>query len=219
MMTGLLEPTKGSVKIAGIDVWKKPLEAKRQIAYVPDQPVLYPKLTGREYLQFIASVFDLKKEVYQQRAEKYLHLFSLTERVDELVEGYSHGMKQKLNLCAALIHHPEVLFLDEPTVGLDPKGARTMKNLLRDLCQEGMTVFMSTHILEIAEQMCDRVGIIQKGQLIKVATMEELRQEKGQEHSSLEEIFLLLTGDEEAQTMAAEMSTKHSGENNNGHFD
>jgi len=128
MMTGLLEPTKGTVKVAGINIWQDPLEAKKRIAYVPDQPNLYPKLTGWEYLQFIASVFRIPNKKFQVKAEELLHIFSLTNRVDELIESYSHGMKQKIAICGALIHEPDVLFLDEPTVGLDPNSARSLKN-------------------------------------------------------------------------------------------
>ncbi|KMK77753.1 ABC transporter ATP-binding protein [Alkalihalobacillus pseudalcaliphilus] len=204
MMTGLLEPTDGAIELVGIDVLKEPLKAKKQIAYVPDQPLVYAKLTGREYLEFIASVYGVEQEVFETRMKKYTELFSLTGRLDEYAGEYSHGMKQKLSLCAALIHMPDILFLDEPTVGLDPKSARTMKNLLRQLCDEGMTIFMSTHILEIAEQMCDRVGIIKDGELITVATMEELKRESGGD-STLEDIFLDLTGDEEAQLLASSM--------------
>ncbi|WP_409972807.1 ABC transporter ATP-binding protein [Bacillus sp. Bva_UNVM-123] len=132
---------------------------------------------------------------FEERVEKYLSLFQLSDRADELIESYSHGMKQKINLCSAFIHQPDVLFLDEPTVGLDPKAAKTLKNLLQSLCRQGMTVFMTTHILEIAEQMCDRVGIIQNGDIIAIGTMDDLRQQEGKSHSSLEDIFLELTGD------------------------
>src|SRR5699024_6643580 len=163
MLTGLLEPTSGTAEINGIDIWKKPLEAKKHIAYVPDQPNLYPKLTGWEYIQFIASVFGLPDETFQSKAKELLHIFSLTDRADELIESYSHGMKQKIAISGALVHEPDVLFLDEPTVGLDPKSARNLKDLLTELCSKGMTAFVSTHILEIAEKMCDRVGIISDG--------------------------------------------------------
>ncbi|WP_100373856.1 ABC transporter ATP-binding protein [Bacillus sp. FJAT-45037] len=205
MMTGLLEPSGGTVHISGINMWERPLEAKKQIAYVPDQPKLYAKLTGQEFLQFTASVFQIEQATFKERVSRYTTMFELGGRLDELIETYSHGMKQKLSLCAALLHQPDVLFLDEPTVGLDPQGARTMKNLLRELCEGGMTVFMSTHILEIAEQMCDRVGIIKHGDLLTVGTVDELRLQKGKTESSLEELFLELTGDADAQTLVREM--------------
>lgn len=206
MMTGLLEPTAGAVEICGVNIWQSPLEAKQHLAYVPDHPNLYPKLTGREFLRFMGSVFHMSQDVFERRMEEYLALFQLTDRADELMEGYSHGMKQKISICAALIHQPDVLFLDEPTVGLDPKSARTLKNLLRKLCDNGMTVFMSTHILEIAEQMCDRVGIILDGNLIALGTMEELRKKATKEQASLEDIFLQLTGDSDVQHMIDALS-------------
>lgn len=201
MMTGLLEPTSGHVEIGGVDIWQSPLEAKAKLAYVPDEPNLYPKLTGWEYLRFIGSVFQLSENHFTKRANELLHLFKLTERADELIEGYSHGMKQKIALCGALIHEPEVLFLDEPTVGLDPGSARQLKLTLRRLCDQGTTVFLSTHILEIAERMCDRVGIINDGQLIALGTMEELRNKEGNQQATLEDIFLELTGGEDSEEL------------------
>ncbi|WP_057770538.1 ABC transporter ATP-binding protein [Cytobacillus dafuensis] len=195
MMTGLLEPGMGEIRIAGTEIWKSPIEAKKKMAYIPDHPILYPKLSGREFLRFIGSVFQIEQDVFEERMERYLSLFELSSRADELIESYSHGMKQKINLCGAFIRHPDVLFLDEPTVGLDPKGAKTLKNLLQSMCRQGMTVFMSTHILEIAEQMCDRVGIIKNGEIIAIGTMDELRQKEGKTQSSLEDLFLELTGD------------------------
>ncbi|KAB2330247.1 ABC transporter ATP-binding protein [Cytobacillus depressus] len=206
MMTGLLEPGSGQIEIAGEDIWKNPLEAKRKMAYIPDHPNLYPKLSGREFLRFIGSVFEIKQDVFEDRMERYLSLFELFERADELIESYSHGMKQKINICGALIHQPEVLFLDEPTVGLDPKGAKTLKNLLQSLCRQGMTVFMSTHILEIAEQMCDRVGIIKNGELIAIGTMAELREKEGKADTSLEDLFLELTGDTDMKQLIQELA-------------
>lgn len=212
MMTGLLEPTKGRIEIGGIDMWESPLEAKKRIAYVPDQPNLYPKLTGWDYLEFIASVFRISKDEFQHRADELLRVFSLTERADELIESYSHGMKQKIAICGALVHRPDVLFLDEPTVGLDPKSARSLKNLLRELCDNGMTAFISTHILEIAEQMCDRAGIILDGNIIAMGTMDELRNRAGNKEQSLEDIFLELTGDENQQALISEISKSGHGD-------
>src|SRR5699024_10536111 len=142
MLTGLLEPTSGTAEINGIDIWKNPLKAKEKIAYVPDQPNLYPKLTGWDYLEFIASVFRLPKDQFQTKANDLLQIFNLTEQANDLIESYSHGMKQKIAICGALVHEPDVLFLDEPTVGLDPKSARSLKNLLRELCDNGMTAFL-----------------------------------------------------------------------------
>lgn len=212
MLTGLLEPTSGTAEINGINIWEKPLEAKKHIAYVPDQPNIYPKLTGWEYIQFIASVFRLPEKSFQSRAEELLHMFNLTDRADELIESYSHGMKQKIAICGALVHEPDVLFLDEPTVGLDPKSARNLKDLLTKLCSGGMTAFVSTHIMEIAEKMCDRVGIISDGDIIALGTMEELRQHEGNTDGSLEDIFLELTGGEEQQELISEMSKSDQGD-------
>ncbi|MFC4558994.1 ABC transporter ATP-binding protein [Virgibacillus kekensis] len=206
MLTGLLEPTSGTAEIHGIDMWKKPLEAKKRIAYVPDQPNLYPKLTGWDYLEFVASVFQVPQQQFQQKAKEMLHLFNLTKQANDLIESYSHGMKQKIAICGALVHEPDVLFLDEPTVGLDPKSARTLKNLLRELCDNGMTAFVSTHILEIAEQMCDRVGIILDGRIIALDTMAELKSSGGDSNLSLEDIFLELTGGEDQQALINEIT-------------
>lgn len=212
MMTGLLEPTKGTVKIGGSDIWKDPITAKKMIAYVPDQPNLYPKLTGWDFLHFTASVFQLEKAAYEQKAKELLHIFNLTDRADDLIESYSHGMKQKIAICGALVHNPDVLFLDEPTVGLDPKSARNLKKLLRELCDQGMTVFITTHILEIAEQLCDRIGIILDGSIVALGSMDELRKQEGSADRSLEDIFLELTGDEDQQALISEISKAEQGD-------
>ncbi|MBB6450812.1 ABC-2 type transport system ATP-binding protein [Geomicrobium halophilum] len=213
MICGLLEPSRGSVEVAGFDVWKHPLEAKKRLAYVPDQPLLYEKLSGEEYLSFIASVFHIHQDEFQERKDKYVEWFDLQGQLSQWIESYSHGMKQKLSLVAALIHQPDIIFLDEPTVGLDPKAARVMKNLLRELCDnDGLTVFMSTHILEIAEQMCDRIGIIRNGEWIAEGTMEQLRSKEGAQDSSLEELFLSLTSQEAGvQSMINEMKQGEEG--------
>ncbi|TRM11684.1 ABC transporter ATP-binding protein [Lentibacillus cibarius] len=205
MLTGLLEPTSGSAEIKGVDIWKHPIDAKKKIAYVPDQPNIYPKLAGWDYLEFVASVFQIPKSDFQSKAKELLQVFSLTEQANDLIESYSHGMKQKIAICGALVSEPDVLFMDEPTVGLDPKSARSLKNLLRELCNHGMTVFLSTHILEIAEQMCDRVGIIFEGDIIALGTMDELRS-GGHADQSLEDIFLELTGGEDQQAIISEIT-------------
>lgn len=197
MMTGLLRPTSGTIRIEGYDLLEQPMEAKKLFGLVPDTPVLYDKLSLREFLQFIANLYEVDKETFKRRFTNLIDLFDLDGRVDDLIQDFSHGMKQKSILAAALIHDPKVLFLDEPTVGLDPKSARNLKDLLRGLIEKGTTVFMSTHILEIAEVMCDRVGIIDKGRLIACGTMEELRLKSKQQDKSLEEIFLELTGGSE----------------------
>lgn len=197
MLTGLLTPTSGSAIIAGINVQEQPVMAKGQMAFVPDSPNIYDKLTAREFLQFAAQLRKIEQAEATRRIEEYLDLFELSDRADELCGGFSHGMKQKVCLSAALLGQPKVLFLDEPTVGLDPKSARLIKDILRDFTNTGGTVFMSTHILEIAEQMCDRVGIIQAGKLIVLGSIDELRE--GAQHVetgkpiSLEDLFLELT--------------------------
>lgn len=197
MMTGLVRPTSGTVRIQGFDLLEQPIEAKKLFGLVPDTPVLYDKLSLREFLQFIANLYEVDQPTFQRRFSSLIELFDLESRVDDLIQEFSHGMRQKAILAAALIHDPKVLFLDEPTVGLDPKSARNLKDLLRGLVTKGTTVFMSTHILEIAEVMCDRVAIIDKGKIIACGTMEELRLQSRQKDKSLEEIFLELTGGSE----------------------
>ena len=197
MMTGLQKPTSGTVKIEGYDLLEQPIEAKQQFGLVPDTPVLYEKLTLKEFLQFIAKLYNVENNTFKRRFANLIELFDLENRTNDLIQDFSHGMKQKSILAAALIHDPKVLFLDEPTVGLDPKSARNLKDLLRGLVEKGTTIFMSTHILEIAEAMCDRVAIIDKGKLIACGTMQELRLQSRQKEQSLEEIFLELTGGSE----------------------
>lgn len=197
MMTGLIRPSSGSVTIQGYDVFEQPIEAKRLFGLVPDTPVLYEKLTLKEFIQFIANMYEVDRAVFKRRFTNLIELFDLEKRLDDLIQNFSHGMKQKAILAAALIHDPSVLFLDEPTVGLDPKSARNLKDILRGLVDKGATVFMSTHILEIAEAMCDRVAIIDKGKIIACGTMEEMRRHSKQKDKSLEEIFLEITGGSE----------------------
>jgi len=193
MIVGLLQPSSGVVRVAGYDVQRQPMQAKSACGYVPDEPNLYPKLTGRELLQFVGDLYSMDRSQVNRRIDELLRLFDLTQAADDTVDSYSHGMQQKTSLAAALIHDPKVLVLDEPTVGLDPKSARLIKDILRQIAERGSSVFLSTHILEIAERMCDRIGIINRGRLIAVGTMDELRQ-LGQGESSLEDIFLGLTG-------------------------
>lgn len=212
MMTGLLEPSGGEVTLKGINIWKHPIDAKQLISYVPDHPNLYPKLTGWEYLEFVAAVYKIPNHTFRAKAKELLELFSLIDRANELIESYSHGMKQKIAICGALVHEPEIVFLDEPTVGLDPKSARNLKDLLRTLCDNGMTAFVSTHILEIAEQMCDRIGIITEGNIIALGTTDELREREGHAEGSLEDIFLQLTGGEDQQDIISEMKKSDQGD-------
>ncbi len=197
MMIGLLRPTSGSAEIGGFDIAKHPLEAKRLIGYIPDNPFLYEKLTGREFLSFMADLYSVPLEGRAARIDALLTLFELGDKRGELIQGFSRGMRQKMALAGALIHRPSVVFLDEPTVGLDPRSARLMKDVLRRLCSDGAAVFVSTHILDVAERMCDRFGIINKGKLIASGTMDELRAIASSASSSLEDIFLQLTEGEE----------------------
>lgn len=204
MLAGLLTPTSGTSVLCGVNVQKDPVGAKKHLGYVPDTPDVYPKLTARELLRFVGELRGLDPEDTEKRIEEILHEFELSSRMDELISGYSHGMKQKVCIAAALLGKPKVLFLDEPTVGLDPRSARFVKDVLRKMADDGGTVFLSTHILEIAERMCDRVGIIQKGKLIAVGTVEELRRKTGEE-SSLEDLFLKLTGSSQHRDIIEEL--------------
>ena len=200
MLTGLLKPTMGSAAILGHDIERDPIAAKACFGYVPDTPNLYGKLRGWEYLRFMARLYRVPTERAERRAAELLRLFDLTDAASDLIEGYSHGMQQKMAMAGALVHDPKVLFLDEPTVGLDPKSARLVKDLLGQLRSLGTAVFFSTHILEIAERMCDRVVIIDKGTVVAAGTMDELRARQGQ--GSLEDIFLSLTGGAEYAAIA-----------------
>jgi len=202
MIVGLLQPTSGTVKVAGNDVQAQSLLAKAASGYVPDTPNLYAKLTGRELLRFVGDLYSMDSTQATRRADELLHKFDLSAAADDTFDSYSHGMQQKTSLAAALIHDPRVLILDEPTVGLDPKSARQIKDILRQLADHGAAVMLSTHILEIAERMCNRIGIINKGELVAVGTMEELRKLGKTAQSSLEDIFLGLTGGAEATEIA-----------------
>ncbi len=207
LLMGLLKPTSGRIAIGGIDIRKDPVRAKALVGYIPDRPFIYEKLTGREYLEFIADLYSMDKDTAALRADKFLEFFDLQDAAKELIEGYSHGMKQKLIISGALIHHPRVVVVDEPLVGLDPRGARQVKQLFQDLCRQGTTLFMSTHSLGVAEAMCHRVGIIQKGRMIAVGSVEDLRRQARHDHGDLEDIFLKLTGDQETQSLIDSLNT------------
>jgi ABC-2 type transport system ATP-binding protein len=196
MMAGLLQPTSGSVLIGGHDVQQEPLKAKYITGFIPDRPYLYEKLTAAEFLSFIAELYGMHDA--RQRIAERLELFGLADWKDELVENFSHGMKQRLVMASSLLHHPRVLVVDEPMVGLDPRGARLVKDIFRDLAREGVTIFMSTHTLEIVEHMCDRVAIINKGAIIAEGSVEDLGRMARMQGSHLEPIFLRLTGGDEA---------------------
>jgi ABC-2 type transport system ATP-binding protein len=202
MIVGLLQPTSGTVKVAGYDVQTQPVFAKSASGYVPDTPNLYAKLTGQELLRFVGDLYSLDRGQAARRIDELLRKFDLFAAANDTVDSYSHGMQQKASLAAALMHDPKVLVLDEPTVGLDPKSARLIKDILRQLADRGAAVMLSTHILEIAERMCDRIGIINKGELVAVGTMAELRVLDKTGQASLEDIFLGLTGGAEETEIA-----------------
>ncbi len=201
VIAGLLRPTSGQVRVNGYDIQEQPLAAKVGCGYVPDEPNLYLKLSARELLHFVGDLYEMDRTQVDRRIDELLRLFDLTEAGDDLLDSYSHGMRQKTALAAALMHDPQVLVLDEPTVGLDPKSARLIKDILRQMADRGAAIFLSTHILEIAERMCDRIGIINQGKLVAVGTMSELRaSSKGA--TNLEDIFLGLTGGAEYAEIA-----------------
>lgn len=207
MLIGLVRPTAGRALVAGHDVWAQGMHAKHQIGYVPDAAALYEQLTAVEFLSFVADIFRMDREERAAGISSLLEVFDLADVATQPLASYSRGMKQKVAIAAALLHQPKVLFLDEPTIGLDPKSARLLKDLLRQACKQGTAVFMSTHILEIAENMADRVGIIQRGRLLFQGTVPELRAaEKAADGSSLEDLFLQLTQAQAEADTEAEQS-------------
>ena len=191
LITGVLKMDEGGILVDGVDVAKDPLAVKRRIGFVPDSQEMYERLTGREYINFMADIFDVSESERKERAEKYLKLFELEDAVGQRIQGYSRGMKQKLAVIGALIHNPSVWVLDEPMVGLDPRAAFLLKQEMRERADAGATVFFSTPVMEVAERLCDRVGIINHGKLIAEGRPEELR--TGEHAASLEELFLELT--------------------------
>lgn len=195
MVAGLLIPDAGSVSVCGHVMGRDGRQAKAQIAYVPDEPFLYEKLTGQEFLDFVAEMYGLSADFRRARLARLIERLEMGGFLDKLTEGYSHGMKQRTVLAAALLHEPKVLVIDEPMVGLDPKTVRTVKDLMAEMTRAGRTVFMSTHTLEVAEAVADRIGIIHRGRLVAVGTLAELRA-RAAANVSLEDIFLRLTADE-----------------------
>jgi len=193
IIAGVLLPSAGSVTIGGIDMQKQPEAAKRKIGFIPDRPYLYEKLTGLEFLKFTADLYDVPHDIYRERAQKNLEMFSLSDWSDELIESYSHGMKQRLIMSAALLHDPEIIVVDEPMVGLDPAAIIMVKELFQCLAHNGVSVFMSTHTLTIAEDTCDRIGIIHRGRLIASGTTADLQREANVTDADLEKVFLSLT--------------------------
>jgi len=206
MLVGLLRPSAGTVRVCGFDVVTESREANSRVGFIPDEPYLYDKLTGREFLQFIAGMYGLEGRTASERISREIARFELADFVDDLCESYSHGMKQRVALAGAMLHDPEVLVLDEPTVGLDPRTIRLVKDMLRARAKAGTTIFMSTHSLSLAEELADRIGIVDHGQLLAVGSIEELgRQAAGQ--TTLEELFLKLTSGTETARITGEGAT------------
>lgn len=194
-LTGILSFESGTIEICGEDIVKSPIAAKRNFGYVSDSHVLYDKLTGREYIDFLADIYEVDVNLRKKRADELLERFSLADAFDQPIKTYSHGMKQKINIIGALIHNPNLWVLDEPMTGLDPQSSFELKEMMRAHCEQGKTVFFSTHVLEVAEKLCDRVGIISKGRLITVGTLDEIKEKFNDK--SLEEAFLSVTSGEE----------------------
>lgn len=201
MIAGVLRPTAGRVVIGGHDIAREPILAKRQIGYIPDRPAVYDKLTGAEFLRFVSGLWGRDGKEAEKRADDLFDLFELSGWKDTLVESYSHGMRQKLLISSAFVHGPDAIVVDEPMVGLDPKAARLIKDLLRNFAAAGGTVFLSTHTLEVAEALCDRIAILHAGRIRAMGTMAELRKEAEAGGAGLEEIFLKLTGSEAVQDL------------------
>jgi ABC-2 type transport system ATP-binding protein len=194
MIMGLLKADSGNLNVYGIDVSSNPWDVKKIVGYVPESPRLYDFLTGLEYLDFIADVYGLDTATKKTRIEEYLTAFDLENRENEMISGYSHGMQQKIAIIAGLLHKPKLLILDEPLSGLDPKSARIVKDLIHKLAHEGVTTILSTHVLEIADAVCDKVAILYNGSKISEGTPAQLRKEAKMPDSTLEDIFLNLTG-------------------------
>ena len=189
-IVGILKVESGQITIDGTSVVEDPLECKKKIAYIPDNPDLYAYLSGSKYLNFVADIFQISKEERDEKIQKYGDIFEMTDHLAEPIASYSHGMRQKLAIISAWLHAPKLILMDEPFVGLDPKAAHLLKEMMREHCEKGGAIFFSTHVLEVAEKLCDKVAIIKNGQLIKAGTMEEV---KGDD--SLEEVFLELEGE------------------------
>jgi ABC-2 type transport system ATP-binding protein len=193
MVGGILAPTSGKVMICGINMEANPEKAKGKIGFIPERPYLYEKLTGIEFLKFIADLYGVGEDVFLIKSQEKLDMFFLSDWSEDLIESYSHGMKQRLVMAAALVHDPEVIIVDEPMVGLDPLAIKTVKNLFQTLAKQGVTIFMSTHTLKVAEDICDRIGIIHRGSLIATGTPEDLKTGLDEIDADLEQVFIRLT--------------------------
>ncbi|MEJ5292155.1 MAG: ABC transporter ATP-binding protein [Candidatus Methanosuratincola sp.] len=206
MMVGLIRPDGGEVSIFGIRPYEKPMEIRHAIGYVPETPRLYDFLTAREYLEFVSDLYGVEKSEGQARMLHFLEAFELEGREDEMLSGYSQGMRQKVAIIGALLHRPRLLIMDEPLNGLDPRSAKIVKDLLNLLSQEGVTTVFSTHILEIAQAICKRIAILYNGALVSEGTVGELSAVAGAQGSSLEEVFLKLTGGDDVRSVVEELS-------------
>lgn len=193
MVSGILTPNQGSITVCGVDMVRDPVEAKRNIGYVSDNHSVYERLTGLEYLNFMADIYGISAEERKRKIEQYLTVFELTDAARRQIKSYSHGMKQKICIAGALVHSPKLWILDEPMTGLDPQSAFHLKTMMREHCEQGNTVFFSSHVLDVVERVCDRIGIIDKGRLVAVGTIDELRAQG----STLEQFFLNLTTHDE----------------------
>jgi len=194
MIAGILRPTAGRITIGGHDLATDPIAAKAKLGFIPDRPFVYDKLTGAEFLRFVAGLYGQDGQLVERRIDELLEIFELSTWKNELVESYSHGMRQKLIISSALIHRPDLIVVDEPMVGLDPRAARLLKDLFREFVGRGGTVLMSTHTLEIAEALCERIAIIQGGKIVAAGSMEELKAQHAGGDIGLEDLFLKLTG-------------------------
>jgi ABC-2 type transport system ATP-binding protein len=206
MLLGLVQPTAGLVNVLGLDVQKQPVEVKRLVGYVPESPNIYEFLTGIEYLDFIADIYGVPTAEKQQRITEYLKALQLEGREGDMINSYSDGMKKKISLISAFLHKPKLLILDEPLNALDPRSARIVKDFLHELKGQGVTTIMSTHVLEIAEALCDRIGIMYQGNLLALGNMDDLRQRASLPKSGLEDIFLKLTGTEDLRAVVEELT-------------
>ncbi|WP_066020983.1 MULTISPECIES: ABC transporter ATP-binding protein [Clostridium] len=196
MITGIIKSDSGAIKVDGLDINEKPIEVKKKIGYVPDSPDMFLRLKGIEYLNFMSDIYDVPTDIRKERINSLSKYFDMESALNDKIQSYSHGMRQKMVVMGALVHDPDVWILDEPMTGLDPKASYNLKEMMRRHADSGKTVFFSTHVLEVAEKLCDRIGIVSKGKLIFCGTIQEMKQKLQEEGSSLEKMFLELVDDE-----------------------
>lgn len=203
ILTGIIKPTSGKVFVGSFDLFAQPDQAKSLLGYVPDRPYLYEKLTPLEYFDFMGGLYNVNQARIRQKGEEMLKLFSLWDRRNELIESFSHGMKQKVAMSAAILHDPEIFVVDEPTVGLDPRSVKLAKDYFKSLVNEGKTVFLTTHTLSVAEDLCDRIAIIRNGDIVALGNLEELQKRASMPGNDLEAVFLKITEEEQSATVSA----------------